>query len=541
MSHNRNNPSQIPAAEAVVKKGQPISIVWIVPLVALVIGGWLVYKALSEKGPEITITFKNAQGLEAGKTKIKFKDVEIGLVEAINLSENLSHVVLKARLVKGSEHYLTNGTKFWVVRARLTAREVTGLNTLFEGAYITLDPGQKGEFCKSFKGLEQPPVITTDLPGKIFTLKSDQLGSLDIGSPVYYKQINVGQVADYRLDDDGRQVTITVFINAPHDGQVYKSTRFWNASGMDVTMDAGGIEIDTQSLVSMMIGGIAFDTPFSAEKPIAASSDDIFVLYENRKKAQEQAYQIKHYWVLNFLGSVRGLSPGATVEFKGITIGKVVSVASHFTINADDLSYTIPVLIETEPQRYLNVEKMKSEEEMYRFADRLVAKGLRAQLKTDNLLTGRLFVDMDFHSEAPEAEIDWSGTYPVLPTIPKPLEELATSLNRMIARIENMPFEEIGKEAREAIRNLNDAILLAKSGLKKIDSQIAPEAVSTLTQANRTLTTIEAVLASDSPLNTETVRLLEELADTARSIRVLADYLEQHPDALIYGKGADNE
>ena len=198
-------------------------------------------------------------------------------------------------------------------------------------------------------------------------------------------------------------------------------------------------------------------------------------------------------------------------------------------------------MIETEPQRYLNVEKMKSEEEMYRFADRLVAKGLRAQLKTDNLLTGRLFVDMDFHSEAPEAEIDWSGTYPVLPTIPKPLEELATSLNRMIARIENMPFEEIGKEAREAIRNLNDAILLAKSGLKKIDSQIAPEAVSTLTQANRTLTTIEAVLASDSPLNTETVRLLEELADTARSIRVLADYLEQHPDALIYGKGADNE
>ncbi len=529
------------AAEANVSKNQSISIVWIVPLVALILAGWLVFKALTEKGPEITITFKNAQGLEAGTTKIKFKDVEIGRVEAINLSEDLSHVVLKARLVKGSEHYLTDHTKFWVVRARLSAREVTGLNTLFEGAYITLDPGKIGKFCENFEGLERPPVVTTDLPGKHFTLKSEQLGSIDIGSPVHFKQINVGQVANYKLDDDGRHVTITVFINAPHDKLVYKSTRFWNASGVDVKMDVGGIKIDTQSLVSMMIGGVAFYTPISAEQLQPASSDDIFVLYENRQKAREQAYPIKHYWMLNFTGSVRGLSPESTVEFKGITIGKVVSVASHFNINTDDLSYAIPVLIETEPQRYLNLENMKNEKEMYHFADRLVDKGLRAQLKTDNLLTGQLYVDLDFHPEAPEATIDWSGTYPILPTVPKPLDELTTSLNRMIARIENMPFEEIGQEARLSLKNLGDAIGSAKNVLKKLDSQIGPEAVSALSQANKTLVSIEEVLSSDSPLNTEAIRMLEELADTARSIRFLADYLEQHPDALIYGKGMDNE
>ena len=344
-------------AEAVIRQKRNFSIVWILPVVALIIGGWLVYKALTEKGPEITISFKTAEGLEAGKTKIKYKDVDIGIVDTIRLSDDLSHVILSANLVRAAERYLTEHTRFWVVRARLTASEISGISTLFAGAYIAIDPGKEGLLQKHFAGLERPPVVTADLPGRHFLLKAEKLGSLDIGSPVYYRQIRVGQVADYDLDDDGRHVTLKIFINDPHHKLVSKNSRFWNASGMDVSLDAGGIKVDTQSFVSMMIGGIAFSAPITFKSTQAASENDVFILYSNQQQAQEDAYRIKHHWVLNFKGSVRGLSPEAPVEFRGIPVGKVLSIASQFDMDAIQGEIVIPVLIETEPERYLDISK----------------------------------------------------------------------------------------------------------------------------------------------------------------------------------------
>ena len=258
------------AAQAVVKPKKSVSIVWIVPLVAILIGGWLVYKAITEKGPTITITFQNAEGLEAGKTKIKFKDVEVGQVEDIHLSPDLSQVIVTAQLTRDAKEYLTENTRFWVVRARIAGGGVSGLGTLFSGAYIGMDPGKPGKTARSFKGLDTQPIVTTDLPGRHFVLKAERLGSLDVGKPVYFRQIKVGQVVAYEMEKDGQDVDIKIFIHAPHHERIRENTRFWNAGGLDVSVDAGGIKVNTESFVAIMIGGIAFENPKNSDPGPAA-------------------------------------------------------------------------------------------------------------------------------------------------------------------------------------------------------------------------------------------------------------------------------
>lgn len=261
--------NEVPEAEVRSRKRRfSISIVWLVPLIAVLIGGWLVFKAFSEKGPEISITFKSAEGLEAGKTKIRYKDVELGQISKIELSEDLSMVVVTAELVKQAESFLSVNTRFWVVRARVGVSGVSGLGTLFSGAYITLDPGEPGNITHHFKGLENPPLVTTDLPGRHFLLKTESQGGLDIGSPVFYRKIQVGQVVAYELSENGQTIIFKVFINAPYHEYVYQNTRFWNASGINLKVDTQGVQLDTESLVSILIGGIAFGIPpWSGARP----------------------------------------------------------------------------------------------------------------------------------------------------------------------------------------------------------------------------------------------------------------------------------
>ena len=532
---NENETAPLDVPEAVIRTRKSFSIVWLVPLVAILIGGWLVYKALSEKGPRITITFNTAAGLEAGKTKIKHKDVEIGKVKSIRLSKDLSQVVVTAELTKGIESYLTDKARFWVVRARIAASEVSGLRTLFSGAYIALDPGKTGEPMHAFKGLETPPIATADIPGRHFLLRADRLYSLETGSPVYFRQIEVGQVEGYELDEYSRKVDIKVFIYAPHDRLVHKNTRFWNAGGLDVSIDANGVRVDTPSLVSLMIGGVAFTTPMDLESGGFAEEDDVFPLYRNYQDALQKKYAKKEYWVLNFDGSVRGLSPGAPVEFKGISLGQVVDVNLQF--DAKKLIYSIPVLIEIETERIMITSAFPSDSDRRKFMDALVAKGLRAQLKTGNLLTGQMFVDLGIHPEEPTRHIVWNGKYPELPTVQAPLERISAALAQTFDKLKKIPLEEIGSEVRTTVQNLNETLKQTRMLVQKLDSKVEPEVTATLVQAQKTLGSVENVLSSDSPLNQKTSRAMVELATAARSIRVLMDYLERHPDALLFGKG----
>ena len=352
---NANTPREPDASELpepVVRSGKrQISIVWLVPVVAILIGGWLIYKAISEKGPEVTITFNTAEGLEAGKTKIKCKDVEIGLVEEISLSKDLTQVIVKAQLVREADSFLSENSRFWVVRARVSASSVTGLGTVFSGAYIDIDPGAPGKPARHFAGLEDPPIVKTWEKGRHFTLVAERKGSLDIGSPVYYRQLEVGRVAAYNMAPDGSSVTFKVFIRDPYPGFVRKNTRFWNASGIDVKMDAQGIQVNTESFVSILVGGLAFDVieSFGASTEPAAIEDEPFTLYPSREAAREKTYVTKRYYLLHFTTSVRGLSLGAPVEFRGIPVGHVVDLKLEF--DPKKMTFDIPVIIVIEPGR----------------------------------------------------------------------------------------------------------------------------------------------------------------------------------------------
>jgi len=495
-------------AQAVVQTKKGISIVWVVPLVAILLGGWLAYKAITEKGPTITITFENAAGLEAGKTKIKYKDVEIGQVESISLSDDLGQVIVTADMVKEAKRYLTENTRFWVVRARIAAGEVSGIGTLFSGAYIGIDPGEPGESARSFKGLEKQPIVTTDLPGRHFMLKAKMLGSLDVGSPIHYRQTKVGQVIAYRLEKDGQAFGIKIFIHAPYHKYVRENTRFYNASGLDVSLDASGIKINTDSFVSIMFGGIAFENIKDSGSNPAAMEGDTFRLYERREDIYKKSYVKKTRWLLHFEDSVRGLSVGAPVQLKGINVGKVVDIELELDFNKMD--FRIPVVIELETERIKTIGQATTDRR--ETVEILTEKGLRAQLKQGSLLTGQRYIQLDIHPNEPLQKVLYDGEYPELPTLPAPMEEITKSVTQIVRKLEKLPLEQIGNNLRDILE-----------------------------QSQTTLVKLDRLLDAESPTGHELKRALSELSDAAHNINVLTDYLGRHPESLIFGKDKRNE
>jgi len=527
------------AAEAVIQSKRRFSIVWIVPLVALAIGGWLAFKAISEKGPNITITFTTADGLEAGKTKIKFKDVEIGQVESIMLNEDASKVVVTAKMIKGSEPYLTDQTKFWVVRPRISGGSVSGLGTVLSGAYIGIDGNKAGSPTHSFTGLEVPPVVTIGQPGRHFILQAETLGSLDIGAPVYYRQIQVGQVVSYGFDQSGKAVNVKIFIEAPHHTKVTENTRFWNASGFDVTLNAQGLKVDTQSMISILSGGIAFDVLRETGPGAEAKENETFYLYADQNATQEKKYTVRNYWMLLFDESVRGLSIGAPVELYGIKLGEVVDLRLEFDV--DKKKFQVPVIIAVEPERISSAKKEEAlkiaKTDPESFMKVLVEQqGLRAQLQSANLLTGQLMVNMVFLPDAPKATLSRHGEYRVVPTIPGSFERLQEGLSKIIANLEKVKFDQIGGDLQLVLKDASATLKQFGTLAKKLDTETTPKMQATIAELQKTLIELQRSIGKDSPLNYTARNTLEELAQALRSIRELADTLESRPQSIIFGK-----
>ena len=458
---------------------------------------------------------------------------------------------MTARLKYGAVRYLTRGTRFWVERPRVTASRVSGLETLLSGAYIAIDPVIEGESARSFVGLEEPPLFTTSEAGKRFMLRSATLGSLNIGSPVYYRQIQVGQVVGYQLDPEGRAVDIEIFVSAPHDAVVLKHTRFWNASGLDFSISTSGVKVDTESLLAVLIGGVSFDTPDTIDSDrTPASPEDVFPLYPTRDEAHAKTYAHKERYLLFFQGSVRGLSVGAPVLLRGIAVGQVLDVQLQFSV--DDFEFHIPVLVEVEPDRVAirgDDAKLKGVDVI----ERLVNMGLRGELKTGSLLTGDLYVDLDFHKSAPPEKIARYGDYRVLPTVPAALDVVTTRVTNILDKVDSLPIEQIGKDTAEAVAHANRivgsvelkgaiaemqaALAEVRKTAERLNVDIAPELSTTLTQATSTLKSAEDIVAERSPLYIEMSKMFKELSSAARSVRLMADFLQQHPEALLKGKG----
>jgi len=546
---------EVPAA-AVKTRRSRFSLVWVVPVVAALIGGWLVVKAFTEKGPQVTITFKSAEGLEAGKTRVKFKDVEIGLVEEIRIGDDASHVVVKSQLIKEAERFISENTRFWVVRARVSASAIYGLGTVFSGAYIDIDPGKPGKPARSFAGLEEPPVVTTGLPGRHFILESERRGSLEIGAPIYYRQIRAGEVVAYNLSEDGTKIISKVFVNAPYHQFVRNSTRFWSASGVDLKLDATGITLETESLVSILVGGIAFDSiDGDSEREKEAPEDSAFKLFPSHEAAKQKIYSAKNHFVLFFDESVRGLGVGASVEFRGIPIGQVVDIKPEFDLKLNKAK--IPVIVAAEPERISFIGQLPDGVTRETIADHLIERGFRAQLRTGNLLTGQLYIALDLFPDAKPARMVRGGRYgyPEFPTIPTQLEEIGSKVTRLVAKIDKIPIEQIGNDLRdtmqgakrianspvliETVKSLNAAVKELQALTAELRTRTAPEVTATLQQAQRSLSAAESSLAADSPQLYRVKAALDEIAGAARSLRLLTEFLEAHPESLLRGKGSE--
>jgi paraquat-inducible protein B len=513
------------------------SLVWLVPLVAALIGLALVGKSVLDQGPTVVVSFRSGDGLEAGKTRVKYKDVDIGLVRAIALSPDLSKVQVTIDMIKDAKRFTAADTRFWVVRPRVGATGVSGLGTLLSGAYIGVDAGKGATGSTEFTGLERAPPVTVDQKGSQYTLHAEGLGSVDIGSPVFYRRIQVGQVIDFALEPQGAGVSMRVFVNAPFDQYVGKNTRWWHASGVDVRLDSSGFKVNTQSLAALLVGGIAFES-MSGRKPDAlAPAGAHFLLAADQGAALREPDGRPISSVFYFDQSVRGLQAGATVDFRGIVLGEVRSVGVEF--DAGKKSFRMPVTVDLYPgrlgERFQQALAADSERrEGPAVLERMVSRGLRAQLRTGNLLTGQLYIALDFFPNSKPVKVDLEQ-YPLeIPTVPNSLDELQTQLASIARKLDQVPFADIGN-------NLNATLKNANALFKQLDGQVMPEMTQTLGAAKQTFGAAEQLLQKDSPAQSDLREALQQLNQTLQSLNTLSDYLERHPESLIRGKQGDKK
>lgn len=543
---------EVPQAVAVPRRRRNAYAVWLIPLIAALIGLTLGVRALLRSGPTITIAFKTAEGLEPGKTKIKYKNVDIGDVTHVTLAPQGDRVLVTAEMTQGAEQLLLDDTRFWVERARFAGSGVTGLSTLLSGAYIGIDVGKAEDSRRDFTGLDTPPSVTADEPGREFVLRSANLGSVDIGSPVYFRRVQVGKVTSAQLDADGGGVTLRVFVSTPHERFVTQNTRFWHASGLDVALDGNGVRIQTQSIISVVLGGIAFGTPEGSAGVEAAAAQANFPLFENEALALKRRNREVTPLVAYFSESLRGLSPGAQVDFRGVVVGEVTAI--DVVYDRDKKDFRLPVEMVLYRDRLSSKVSAALERQQIDPTQLLqgsIDRGLRAQLRTGNLLSGQRYVALDFFKgTAPlprrPAAAAASAPNPTerieIPTVPGSLEDLQVSLTNIAKKIESIPFEDLATELRATMRTLDATLKSGDQLVQRLDGtldQLAPELRSVVSEARGTLKSANSLLASDAPTQQELREALRELSRAAQSLRELTDYAQRRPESFLRGKPAE--
>jgi paraquat-inducible protein B len=528
----------VPSAIAVSKRRKSPQLIWLIPIVAVLIGGWLAVKTILEQGPTITITFKTAEGLEAGKTKVKYKNIDIGEVKTIGFTKDLERVVVKAEMHKGVERHLVEDVRFWIVKPRISGGQVSGLGTLFSGSYIEMDRGDSTTRREEFEGLEVEPFNTDQVPGRQFVLHGKDLGSHDVGTPIFFRRIRVGKVAVNELNPDGSGVTLKIFVESPYDKFVNSNTRFWDVSGIDITADASGVKVNTEGLMSIMLGGLAFEAPAGSEALPQADPNTAFPLFSDRAAAMKQPERETLVFTMFFEESLRGLTVGAPVELNGVAIGEVKGIMTGYDNQLGRFRFPVDVAIYPGRLRALSREKMAdpTPAEQKARLDGIVQAGLRAQMKTGSLLTGQMYISLSLFPDAAPAKINWATSPPEFPTQPGMMIELQATLMNLSKKLENMPIDQIGGDLRIALQSLNRTLVGAEQMVKRMDKEVAPAAKAALDDARRMLTTANQTLASDAPLQQDLRTSLRDLSKAAQSLRELTDLLERQPESLIRGK-----
>ena len=553
-------PPATPYPRAEIRPKRSFQVIWLIPIIAALVGAYLAWEALSREGPRITLQFRTGEGLTAGQTKVKHKAVDLGTVRSIRLSDDMSHVNVRVDMTRDAASVLTDQARFWVVRPRFNAGSISGLDTLVSGSYIELDPGQtRGKAETNFVGLEEPAAVRSDEPGHTFNLMADRIGSLGSGSPVFYHDITAGELLGYDLGPNGRGVTLHVFVRAPFDGYVRQDTHFWNASGLGVELGATGVKIQVASLQAVLSGGIAFDSPNDAPDSPASPGGAKFPLYADEAAAKIAGYRQRIPFVTYFEGSVRGLAVGSPVELYGIQIGNVTDVNLQF--DPSGASARVEVRLEVQPERIVDLAKTDTSKPID-VARTLVKRGLRLQLHTANYLTGQMVLAMDFFPDMAQSDVTTEGDAIVLPNINGGLDSITNNLSDIAAKLGKLPLDEIAKnlndtlrgasqlangpELKQALQALAGAMTGARDVLGKLDAgaspflkrlpEIAQGLQAAVDRAGRLVASAESGYGEKSDFKRDLQRLLVQAGDTARSVRLLADYLDQHPEALVRGR-----
>jgi paraquat-inducible protein B len=538
-------PDDLPRAVADPPRRTRLPFVWILPALVIVVAGFVAVQQKLAQGPSIDIYFQGADGIEANKTKIRYKDVDIGDVTNIRVSKDRKKVVVTARIHRDAREYLVEDTRFWVVRPRFSGGNISGLGTLVSGAYISVDVGRSGAERRNFDGLEVPPIVTADLPGREFVLHAEDIGSLSVGSTVFYRHISVGQVVAYTLDPGGASVTIKVFVYQPYDRYVTADTRFWQASGFDMSVNSDGVKLRTESLASILEGGVAFQSlPGTTATP--APADTPFTLFTDQERALRQKDTEVRTFIMYFGGSLRGLSAGAPVDLRGITIGEVKGLSVEYERDAGRLRF--PVEVDIFPQRIRGLGRrgdrppgVQSDSAGRALLDSLVAHGMRAELKTGSLLTGQKYVALDFHTDLPRDHVGWDSSPPVFPTAAGALDEIQDSVVSIAKKLEKVPLDQIAARLMATMATLDDTLKNADRLVRQLDGTIAPQISDTLKEAQGAMKNAKEVLGQDAPLQSDLSATLLELSRAAKSVNALVDYLERHPEALLRGKPGESK
>jgi paraquat-inducible protein B len=538
--------SNKPPAAPVVRRAQRWNIVWVVPLVALLLGGWLLYRNFAAQGPVARIRFETAEQITAGKTEVRCRSVRVGVVKKVQLADDLKSVLVYVELDSSAEHLLRRGTRFWVVKPRLSAAEVSGLGTLIQGSYIELDPGppEEGRW-RHFIGREKPPATNRSVPGLRLQLAAETAGSVTIGAPIYHRGFEVGRVEDRELADDGSRVTYSIFISDDHRGLVTENTRFWNTSGIDISAGADGFKVRTPSLQAMVSGGIAFGVTTGEPPGLPANDSMSFTLYDDEEAARKSTFNPTARFLLMFNQSVRGLAERAPVEFRGITLGRVAGISFDLAPGTDDRR--VPVLIEIDPLLMRSESTREAGGSGEEFVREAVANGMRAGLRTGSLITGALFVDLDYYPDAPAAELVKTGEFWQIPTVSSGLAQLEAKVTAILDKIQAMPLEKTMADVAAAAEEAKTTVAEARKTLHEIEATAAAaratledpafrELPADLRESIAELGKSVASLGPDGAMQGDLLRTLDELRASLRSIKAVTTTIDEKPNSLLFGR-----
>ncbi|MFT7412113.1 MAG: paraquat-inducible protein B [Paraglaciecola sp.] len=539
------NPQQHPTEpeEALIKPVTTVSKIWLVPIVAFFIGAWMVYYQWSNQGPLITIEFKTATGLEAGKTKIKTRNVNVGVVKDIELTEDLSGVLVTVRMDKNVAPILHSDNQFWIVSPRISLNGVSGLGTIMSGPYVNMAPGIEQQMSEHFVALTAPPVTPTGTPGLHITLNSESEFTYKKGDPVIYKGIKVGEFEDIHFNFDERIVYYNTFIEAPYHKLITTNTKFWDISGVQMELSSQGIKVSTGSLETLLTNGVTFGIPEGMPVGEQVNKREYFDIHPNYDSASEERFKLSAKYVILVKDTIRGLQIGAPVEYRGLIIGKVLAINSledsHNSIL--EQGYDIPVVISIQPGRVRQPDNDIGLAFVRKQTSLWIQRGLRATLKTGNILTGALFVDLQHYPDAPFIDEQRLQDYEVIPTSSGEFSEITAKVTAILDSINDIKLKAISDNANnmlsqiaQAAQSLQATAITADQLLTTVHEDKVSRA---LTDTLENLSNLSQDFSADSETYKELNHTMQSVQSTLKELQPLLLQLNSTPNSLIFNDG----